>query len=86
MPPVSAPLIDNYLNANGIIMGKAALHELSFGGTSVGPTSNNLTSVLNPWNVVHHAGGEGNCSSPQPALQLELYQLQLQIVCNIILG
>lgn len=58
MPPKSAPLIDNWFAANGIIMGKLALHELSEGGTSVGPTSNNLTSVLNPWNVLHHAGGK----------------------------
>lgn len=56
-PPFSAPLIDQYLAAGGIIMGKTALHELSAGGTSIGPTSNNLTSVLNPWNVIHHTGG-----------------------------
>ena len=58
MPPKSAPLIDQWFAANGIVMGKLALHELSEGGTSIGPTSNNLTSVLNPWNVLHHAGGK----------------------------
>ena len=57
MPPFSAPLINKYKEANGIIMGKTAVHELSAGGTSVGPTSNNLSSILNPWKVTHHAGG-----------------------------
>ena len=31
--------------------------DCSFGGTSIGPTRGNLSSVLNPWNVLAHAGG-----------------------------
>ena len=58
MPPFSAPVIDKFRAANGIIMGKTALHELSAGGTSIGPTSNNLSSVLNPYNVRYHCGGK----------------------------
>ena len=37
MPPFSAPLIDNWLAANGIIMGKTTLMELSGGVTSISP-------------------------------------------------
>lgn len=36
MPPSSAPLIDRWFDANGIVMGKTALHELQAGGTRSG--------------------------------------------------
>lgn len=57
VPQVSAPLVAAYQNANGVILGKTAMHELSAGATSIGPTTPNLTTVLNPYNVTHHPGG-----------------------------
>ena len=57
MPQGSAPLVNAYRNANGIILGKMRMHELSAGATSISPTTANFTAVLNPYNVTHHPGG-----------------------------
>ncbi len=61
-PTSSAPLIDSYLAANGIIMGKAALDELQDGGNSVNPTTQYeyglITTMLNAYNQTRIAGGE----------------------------
>ncbi len=57
MPLGSAPLVDAYRNANGIILAKMRMHELSAGATSISPTTANFTAVLNPYNVTHHPGG-----------------------------
>ena len=57
-PQTSAPLVDTYRNANGVILGKTRMHELSAGATSSSPTTPNFTAVLNPYNVTHHPGGK----------------------------
>ena len=60
-PNRSAPLIDMYLQANGIILGKAALDELQDGGNSVNPTNfyadGLITTMLNAYNQTRIAGG-----------------------------
>ena len=45
MPPYSAPLVDQYLAANGIILGKANLGELQSGGATNPTVVNGLTSI-----------------------------------------
>ncbi|KAL3134878.1 hypothetical protein ABBQ32_007844 [Trebouxia sp. C0010 RCD-2024] len=65
-PTKSAPLIDMYLAANGIIMGKAALDELQDGGNSVNPTNQYtdglITTMLNAYNQTRIAGGSSGGS------------------------
>ena len=60
-PTRSAPLIDMYKAAGGIIMGKAALDELQDGGNSVNPTTQYagglITTMLNAYNQTRIAGG-----------------------------
>ncbi len=63
-PTSSAPLINSYLAANGIIMGKAALDELQDGGNSVNPTNQYeyglITTMLNAYNQTRIAGGNSH--------------------------
>ncbi|DBA75672.1 TPA: hypothetical protein ACH3X2_009037 [Trebouxia sp. C0005] len=65
-PTSSAPLINSYLAANGIIMGKAALDELQDGGNSVNPTNQYeyglITTMLNAYNQTRIAGGSSGGS------------------------
>ncbi len=67
-PTSSAPLINSYLAANGIIMGKAALNELQDGGNSVNPTTQYkyglITTMLNAYNQTRIAGGSFHISKP----------------------
>ncbi len=58
-PPFSAPLVDQYLAANGIILGKMNLAELSSSITSINPNvpGNNITTPLNAYNQTKIAGG-----------------------------
>ena len=55
-PPFSAPLVDQYLNANGIILGKTNLGELQ-SGYATNPTSNGITTALNPYDPTRTASG-----------------------------
>ena len=59
MPPFSAPLIDTYKQANGIILGKMNLAELSTSIGSINPNmpGNNITTPLNPYNQTKIPGG-----------------------------
>ncbi len=59
MPPYSAPLIDMYKQANGIILGKMNLAELSTSIGSINPNipGNNITTPLNPYNQTKIPGG-----------------------------
>lgn len=67
-PTSSAPLINSYLAANGIIMGKAALDELQDGGNSVNPTNQYeyglITTMLNAYNQTRIAGGNSHAATP----------------------
>lgn len=58
-PPFSAPLIDAYKQANGIILGKMNLAELSTSIGSINPNmpGNNITTPLNPYNQTKIPGG-----------------------------
>ena len=58
MMTTSAPLVDSYKAANGIILGKTVLAELSSSGTSINPTTARLTTPLNPYNNTRHTGGK----------------------------
>ena len=66
-PTSSAPLINSYLAANGIIMGKAALDELQDGGNSVNPTNQYeyglITTMLNAYNQTRIAGGNSHIAT-----------------------
>lgn len=66
MPPFSAPLINAYKQANGIILGKANLAELSWSISSINPNNpnNNVTTPLNPYNQTKIAGGNQDNSLP----------------------
>lgn len=59
-PPFSAPLIDTYKRANGIILGKMNLAELSTSIGSINPNmpGNNITTPLNPYNQTKIPGGD----------------------------
>lgn len=50
----SAPFIENLRAAGGIVLGKARLHELAGGYSSI---SARYGPVLNPHNVYTHPGG-----------------------------
>lgn len=60
IPPYSAPLIDMYKQANGIILGKMNLAELSTSIGSINPNipGNNITTPLNPYNQTKIPGGD----------------------------
>jgi len=60
MPPYSAPLIDMYKQANGIILGKMNMAELSTSIGSINPNipGNNITTPLNPYNQTKIPGGD----------------------------
>ena len=66
-PPFSAPLVDQYLNANGIILGKTNLGELQ-SGYATNPTSNGITTALNPYDPTRTASGTSLHSSSQQRL------------------
>ncbi|KAK9829361.1 hypothetical protein WJX72_005397 [[Myrmecia] bisecta] len=55
----SAPLIDQWKAANGIVFAKTRLHELSAGGTSINAY---YGAVLNPYNNTRHVGGSSGGS------------------------
>ncbi|KAK9846049.1 hypothetical protein WJX84_006589 [Apatococcus fuscideae] len=74
-PQTSAPLVDAYRSANGIILGKTRMHELSAGATSISPTTANFTAVLNPYNVTHHPGGSSGGSAAGVAARLAPWAL-----------
>jgi len=65
-PDFSAPLIDNYLSQNGIILGKMNLAELSSTVTSINPNGpacysyNDIgcSTPLNAYNQTRISGGE----------------------------
>lgn len=61
-PPFSAPLVDQYLNANGIILGKANLGEMQ-SGYATNPTSNGITTALNPYDPTRTASGSSSGSA-----------------------
>ena len=56
-PTFSAPLVDQYLAANGIVLGKANLGELQ-SGYATNPTSNGITTALNPYDPTRTASGK----------------------------
>ena len=58
-PAVSAPLVQKYLDANGIILGKTNLGELQSGG-STNPNNEEygINTALNPYNPVITPSGE----------------------------
>ena len=62
-PKKSAPLIDTFEKAGGIVLGKATMHELAEGFTTIstffGPT-------LNPYRNDYHVGGKLLCAYLQP--------------------
>ena len=60
------------------------LADCSYGGTSIGPTSNNLTSVLNPWNVLHHAGGEHTCDRHRSTHRLMVGSRHLSLMFRLL--
>ncbi|DBA92431.1 TPA: hypothetical protein ACH3X1_002668 [Trebouxia sp. C0004] len=62
-PASSAPLVDQYLAANGIVLGKANLGELQ-SGYATNPTSNGITTALNPYDPTRTSSG----SSSGPAV------------------
>lgn len=54
MPCNSSALVTRLLKANGVILGKARMHELAMGATTINP---NGGPVLNPYDNVMHVGG-----------------------------
>lgn len=56
-PASSAPLVDQYLAANGIVLGKANLGELQ-SGYATNPTSNGITTALNPYDPTRTSSGK----------------------------
>ncbi|DBB14631.1 TPA: hypothetical protein ACH3X3_004893 [Trebouxia sp. C0006] len=62
-PASSAPLVNQYLAANGIVLGKANLGELQ-SGYATNPTSNGITTALNPYDPTRTSSG----SSSGPAV------------------
>ncbi|GAB4818661.1 hypothetical protein N2152v2_005707 [Parachlorella kessleri] len=54
MPKVSSPIVQRLLDANGVVLGKARMHELAYGVTSINPY---FGPVLNPYNNLAHVGG-----------------------------
>ncbi|KAL3142981.1 hypothetical protein ABBQ38_003263 [Trebouxia sp. C0009 RCD-2024] len=73
-PATSAPLVDQYLAANGIILGKANLGELQSGGATNPTVSGtnregfvyNITTALNPYDPTRTP--QGSSSGPGVAL------------------
>ena len=61
-PASSAPLVDQYLAANGIVLGKANLGELQ-SGYATNPTSNGITTALNPYDPTRTASGQCHAAS-----------------------
>ena len=57
-PILQPPLIQQYLDANGIIMGKTNLAEMQDTITSIQPTANGINTPLNPYDPTRIAGGE----------------------------
>lgn len=55
-PSSSAPLVNQYLAANGIVLGKANLGELQ-SGYATNPTSNGITTALNPYDPTRTSSG-----------------------------
>lgn len=57
-PILQPPLIQQYLDANGIILGKTNLAEMQDTITSIQPTSNGINTPLNPYDPTRIAGGK----------------------------
>ena len=57
-PTLNPPLIQQYLNASGIIMGKTNLAEMQATLTSINPHTNGITSPLNAYDPTRIAGGK----------------------------
>jgi mandelamide amidase len=76
-PPFSAPLIDAYIAANGIIMGKTNLAELSSSVTSINPNmpGNNITTPLNAYNQTKISGGSSGGSGVAVAAKFAPWSL-----------
>lgn len=85
-PATSAPLVDQYLAANGIILGKANLGELQSGGatnpTVSGTNSEgfvyNITTALNPYDPTRTAQGT---FSRKPLNSMVSSYLQIRVYC-----
>ncbi|KAL3136240.1 hypothetical protein ABBQ32_007252 [Trebouxia sp. C0010 RCD-2024] len=77
MPPFSAPLIDTYKQANGIILGKMNLAELSTSIGSINPNipGNNITTPLNPYNQTKIPGGSSGGSGASVAARIAPWSL-----------
>ncbi|KAK9834649.1 hypothetical protein WJX74_006634 [Apatococcus lobatus] len=54
VPQNNSVLIDKFLAANGVVLGKTRMHELAYGVTSINPF---FGPVLNPYNNTCHTGG-----------------------------
>ncbi|DBA99565.1 TPA: hypothetical protein ACH3X3_012144 [Trebouxia sp. C0006] len=77
IPPYSAPLIDMYKQANGIILGKMNLAELSTSIGSINPNipGNNITTPLNPYNQTKIPGGSSGGSAASVAARIAPWAL-----------
>lgn len=54
MPKVSSPIVQRLLDAHGVVLGKARMHELAYDVTTINPF---FGPVLNPYNNLAHVGG-----------------------------
>lgn len=66
-PTQNAPVVDRLLQQGAIVMGKANMHELSFGATSSNPT---FGFVRNPYNTDLIAGGSSGGSAAAIAARI----------------
>lgn len=71
VPQNNSVIVDRFLAANGVVLGKTRMHELAYGVTSINPY---FGPVLNPYNNSCHTGGERTLSVSLP-FPIETFQL-----------